>query len=164
MLHRFLFVAGMTVGVMTPLVWMAYVARPAPHEARASAVATAVDPGAREQAPVAIQRTATKKVRTKLTTTADVTASIPPASMKLPTAKPTSLVTQTRPTALPQPVRHAKLTPPHFKRTNLTEPRRMAHRSEDRAIPAVVNRYNGAHIIIVCAALTMNEQLRDGCP
>jgi hypothetical protein len=40
----------------------------------------------------------------------------------------------------------------------------MAHRSEDRAIPAVVDRYNGAHIIIVCAALTMNEQLRDGCP
>ena len=42
MLHRLLFIAGMTVGVMTPLVWMAYVSRPAPHGTSAPAVATAV--------------------------------------------------------------------------------------------------------------------------
>jgi hypothetical protein len=35
---------------------------------------------------------------------------------------------------------------------------------QDRTIPAVVDRYDGAHIIIVCAALTAGEQLRAGCP
>jgi len=164
MLHRLLFIAGMTIGVMTPLVWMAYVSRPAPHGTPAPAVATAVSPAVREQAPAPIQRTATKEVQTKLTTRADVTASIPPASMRLPPAKPASLVTKSRPSAPPQPARNAKLIPPHLKRASLTQPRRMARRSEGRAIPAVVSRYNGTHIIIVCAALTMNEQLRAGCP
>lgn len=164
MLHRLLFVAGMTVGVMTPLVWAAYVERPAPHGTPAPPVAAAeVNPGVREQAPVL--PTATKTARTKLAATEDVTVSIP-------SAKPASSVARSKPSAPPHPVRHARLTPsdvkPHVKRAEPTRPRPQiatpARGIQDRTIPAVVDRYDGAHIIIVCAALTVGEQLRAGCP
>lgn len=171
MLHRFLFVAGMTVGVMTPLVWAAYVARPASHATQVPAVTTAksIKPvkTARDvsmPARVPIQRTATKEVRTKRAATEDVTASIPPTSISLPPAKPASLPAHSEPSAPPRPAKHAALTPSLMKPAAPARPRRMTRRAEDRAIPAVVDRYNGAHIIIVCAALTVNEQLRAGCP
>ena len=167
MLHRFLFVAGMTVGVMTPLVWSAYVAQPASHEARASAVGNAKSveaaPNMPGLAPVPAKHLAAREAMKNVATMDDVTTSIRPASMKPAPEEPTRLVAHPK-ASTPHSVRHTKLTRPHLKRANPTQPRRMAHRSEDRAIPAVVNRYNGAHIIIVCAALTANDQLRVGCP
>jgi hypothetical protein len=169
MLHRLLFVAGMTVGVMTPLVWAAYVSRPAPHGTPAPAAAMAkVNPGVRERAPVPPQRTATKTVRTKLAATEDVTASIPSASIPLPPAKPAFSIARSEPSEPPHPVIHARLKLQHLKRAEPARPQPRiatpARGIQDRTIPAVVDRYDGAHIIIVCAALTAGEQLRAGCP
>ena len=96
MLHRFLFVAGMTVGVMTPLVWAAYVSRPASHEARASAVASAKSveaaPDMPGLAPVPAKHLAAREAVKNVATMDDVTASIRPASMKPAPAEPTRLV------------------------------------------------------------------------
>lgn len=126
MLHRSLFVAGMTVGVMAPLVWAAYVSRPAPQTARAPAATLAkATPETNQPAP---------------TRTKDVTASIPPAPVATRAAPKIAR-------GHPKPARVAR-----------------RHRVRERTRPAVVNRYNGAHIIVVCAALTANEQLRAGCP
>jgi hypothetical protein len=169
MLHRFLFVAGMTVGVMTPLVWTAYVSRPPSHQTQAPVTAKAT-PVMPKPAPVAAKRTATteatkkptKAVRTEIARTEDITASIPPASLKPMTRA--RYVARAKPRTPPHPVRHAKLTRPRSRHATLVQPHRMVRGTEDRIIPAVVNRYNGAHIIIVCAALTVNEQLRAGCP
>ncbi len=137
MLHRFLFVAGMTVGVTTPLVWAAYVARPAPQAARPPTVTIAkATPEAEKPSQAAAKH---------------VTASIPPApatTSSAPLAPKTAQATQ------PKPKRSlAKLA--HVAQR---------HRAEPRYLPAVVESYNGSHIITVCAALTENEQLRAGCP
>lgn len=170
MLHRFLFVAGMTVGVMTPLVWTAYVSRPPSHQTQAPVIAKAT-PVMPKPAPVAAKRTATteatkkptKAVRTEIARTEDITASIPPASPRPTPTKRARSVARPEPSP-PHLVRHAKLTRPHAKRAIVAPPRRMTRTMEGSDMPAVVNRYNGAHIIIVCAALTVNEQLRAGCP
>jgi len=169
MLHRLLFVAGMTVGVMTPLVWTAYMARPASHAARAPAIETAkTKPGMPKSTPAPASRIvtkeATKDVATMVATTDDITASISPAATKPTSVQPAVLVTQPKADAPPRPVGHAKLTRPRPKLASLAPPRRMVHETEGDDIPAVVNHFNGAHIIIVCAALTVNEQLRAGCP
>ena len=120
MLHRLLFVAGMTVGVTTPLVWAAYVARPAPHAAPTPAVTL---------------------------------AKAAPKTAKVTQAKPGAAAQTNAPA-------HNKPTRSHLKLAHVAQP----PRAEPRYRPAVVDSYNGAHIIIVCAALTENEQLRAGCP
>lgn len=157
MLHRLLFVAGMTVGVMTPLVWSAYVARPASHAQPAPTVkiATAA-PQAQRPAPAATQDITGAITSTPMPapdanlaprTTAHVM--IPPPRQEAPPAN------AARAAAKPAPSRLAavRLARPHAQRRNA-----------DRYLPAVVDHYDGAHIIIVCAALTLNEQLRAGCP
>lgn len=123
MLHRFLFVAGMTVGVMTPLVWATYVARPTPQ-----AVATN-----------------------------EFAASIPSA---IPVAPETAEITPLQPSTIPQAITPANRAPSITKVARVARP----HRAPDRYLPAVIDSYNGAHIITICAALTVDEQLGAGCP
>ncbi len=170
MLHRLLFVAGMTVGVMTPLLWAAYVARPASHAPQAAAVQTAkVTPVRPKPAPVPAERTTSKEAAKKkaVTTTAamrDVTAAIPPASAKPAPVAPVSVAARFEPTPLPRPINRPRLTPPRAKQASLGQPHRTLREADDRDVPAVVSSYYGAHIITVCAALTMSEQLRAGCP
>jgi hypothetical protein len=148
MLHRLLFVAGMTVGVTTPLVWAAYVARPAPRATPTPAVTLAkATPKAEKPAHAAAK---------------DVTASIPPASAATRATPKTAKVTQAKPSAPAQTnaPAHNKPTRSHLKPAHVAQP----PRAEPRYRPAVVDSYNGAHIITVCAVLTENEQLRAGCP
>lgn len=148
MLHRLLFVAGMTVGVTTPLVWAAYVARPAPRAAHppTMTIAKAV-PETKKPAQNAEK---------------DITASIPPAPAAAHATPKTKKVTQPKLSAAPHAnaPAHGRSTRPHPKHAHLAR----RHRTEHRYLPAVVESYNGAHIITVCAALTENEQLRAGCP
>lgn len=134
-LHRFLFVAGMTVGVMTPLIWAAYTARPASHPVHAPTARTVT---AIPDAPkLARAKTRGEKTRNDVASVTPLEAGPPPHVAAR--AKP------------PRPVvTIASVAPPP--------------RKPDRFIPAVVDSYNGAHIITICAALTVNEQLRAGCP
>ena len=148
MLHRLLFVAGMTVGVTTPLVWAAYVARPAPHAARPPTVTIAT-------ATPEAKKTARNVER-------DITASIPPAPAAAHATPKAKKVAQPKLSAAPHanaPV-HSTSARPHPKHAHVAQ----RHQAEHRSLPAVVESYNGAHIITVCAALTENEQLRAGCP
>ncbi len=183
MLHRFLFVAGMTVGVMTPLVWMAYVSRPAPHATRVPAIEAAkaantveTAPATPKPAPVPAARVATKETakhaarkqaaakdaatKAKAVAAEDVTAAIPPAATK--PSRHAVAATQSGPSAPSRPTGRFRRPRPQF--ATLAPPRRVTRGLEDSGIPAVVSLYNGAHIITVCAALTTNEQLRAGCP
>ncbi len=141
MLHRFLFVAGMTVGVMTPLIWAAYGGRPPPHAAHTPTEEVAdVAPGTKKPPRVVAE---------------DVTASIAPAPAAIPAPPP-------KPNASPRAIAPSH-TEPVRSRPKIAHVARR-HRIAHRSLPAVVERYNGAHIITVCAALTENEQLRAGCP
>lgn len=148
MLHRYLFVTGMTVGVMTPLVWAAYGSLPASHTAHPPAVE--------------IARTAPEPPEPARAVAEDVTASIPRAPApprKTPQVEPRSEPdAPSRTSARSHPIPAAPPTRPHAT-TALA-----AHRTKDRFPPAVVHSYNGAHIITICAALTEDEQLRAGCP
>lgn len=86
-------------------------------------------------------------------TAEDVTASIRPPPVPRP--KPSET-----PHATAQPVAEANAEPTRAHPTTILT----ARRDKDRYLPAVVDSYNGAHIITVCAALTENEQLHAGCP
>lgn len=151
MLHRFLFVAGMTVGVMVPLVWAAYVSRPASH--------------AEHTLPAKTAEVIPERPKPAQKPTKDVTAAIPPAPAVALAPPKTAHVTP-RPkldappqASTPSPAKPtAKTERPHSK-TVLA-----ARRTQERTRPAVVDSYNGAHIITVCAALTADEQLGAGCP
>lgn len=142
----------MTVGVMAPLVWTAYVSRPAQHAAHTPKVMRA------ETIPEA-QRPARAAAE-------DITASIPlvPAAIPAPPKAVQAAVPPSKPDAPPLAImsspakRTAKFAHTHPKALLAT------HRAEKRYLPAVVDSYNGAHIITVCAALTVDEQLRAGCP
>jgi len=147
MLYRFLFVAGITVGFMTPLVWVAYVSRPAPHAMQAPAMTIAkVAPAVQEP---------------EHPTTKEVTASIPRSSL-MPVSPRITETELPKPSAPPHTNKPARVEPaPSLPdRARVAQP----HHTLDRYIPAVVHSYNGAHIITVCAALTVDEQLRAGCP
>ncbi len=163
MLHRFLFVAGMTMGVMTPLIWAAYVSRPVAHVPPVAhgptvKIASAA-PAARMWADAAAE---------------DTTGSILPAST--PPAVPTPILAQPKMVQVPLPPPRPSARPSTIARTKpilaqaspvlarASPPHPAAHRNEERYRPAVVDNYNGAHIITVCAALTVSEQLRAGCP
>lgn len=151
MLHRFLFVAGMTVGVMVPLVWAAYVSRPTAPAAHTPTVART------EAAP--------KRILRARPAGEDVTASIPPALAATPAPPMTAQIPPSpKPNARPPAIAPSSAEP-------MARPMRLrsqavvaARRAEYRYLPAVVDTYNGAHIITVCAALTVNEQRRAGCP
>ncbi len=150
MLHRFLFVTGMTIGVMAPLVWAACVLRPDTHTAQApTAALTRAVP--EEQMPT---RTAMM----------DSTASIPSAPAMPTPPKTEQVVSPPKPLAPPraiaQPPARPAAKPVHPRPTAALA----ARRTRERTLPAVVDSYNGAHIITICAALTENEQLRAGCP
>ncbi len=148
MLHRFLFVAGMTVGVMTPLVWAAYVGRPAPRTARLPAVTLAkATPEAMKPAHAPAE---------------DVTAAIPPVPAATRATPKAAEFTLPKPAAPPDAIAPSQSEPARSHPKIAYMARR--HRTAHRYLPAVVDRYNGAHIITVCAALTENEQLRAGCP
>ena len=155
MLHRFLFVAGMTAGVMAPLVWAAYVARPA-----AQATHDAYAPA--EQIAKAVPRKAAPDAKKPPQTPAeDVIASIPPAVP--PSRKATALTPPKQDPSLPVIKRPDAAAAAKSLRSRLIT-QVVERRANDRTLPAVVDSYNGAHIITVCAALTENEQLRAGCP
>lgn len=135
MLHRFLFVAGMTVGVMVPLVWAAYVSRPASHAAPTPEITGA------EATPEMIERARPAAE--------DVTASIPRSPK--PDASPSAIA----------PSSAGPMARPARSRSQAVV---TARRTKERTLPAVVDSYNGAHVITVCAALTVAERLRAGCP
>jgi hypothetical protein len=194
MLHRVLFVAGMTVGVVAPIVWGAYtsrqpvtvtVQRVAAREPAQPPRATAAAPTATVSPPVSHAQKAPR---------------VPPAPSHAP---PTGLpaVSHAPPLPAPAPIKLAMSSPlattsqaPHAEAPAPAAPTRPAAPiSEKRAskalaraplpkarphsgtphvklphehdgAPAVVSRYVGPHIIVVCAELTARERRHAGCP
>lgn len=138
----------MTAGVIVPLVWAAYVSRPASHTPAVKTAKVVAEP--RKPAP---------------TPTEDLTASIPPSPGATPAPPKTAQVAPpSKPSAPPPALAQPPLEPATKATRAHTTTVFAAQRAKDRALPAVVDSYNGAHIITICAALSENEQLRAGCP
>ena len=134
MLPRLLFVAGMTIGVMAPLIWAAYVSVPAFR----AVPERAGDWGQWDGVGTALRETPKPQSDRK----AD---QAPPASEK---AKP---VPAEDVTSAPAPEKTLQGKAPQGAPD--------APRSPD-----VVDLYSGPHFIIVCSELTTLQKLRMGCP
>ena len=134
MLPRLLFVVGMTIGVMAPLIWAGYVSVPAFR----AVLERAGEWGQRHAVGTALRETPKPQSDRK----AD---QAPPASEK---AKP---VPAEDVTSAPAPEKTLQGKAPQGAPD--------APRSPD-----VVDLYSGPHIIIVCSELTTLQKLRMGCP
>ena len=177
MLHRLLFVAGMTVGVIAPLLWMAYASRPAP---RLPAAKVAREIG-KSQAPAPHATTKVPDPPTALPT--EHVDAIRPAAKVSRAADPitTASVNEEQPTApaaasdmaalIALPPTRPQIANIPARRHAAPKPER-AHRTvghaprHDRRHPTstVVDIYQGAHIIVICAALTVTQRRVAGCP
>lgn len=154
MLPRLLFVLGMTIGVMAPLVWAAHVSVPASR-------AVPERPG--EWGQKDMVRTAWHE---------------PAKSQATSRSAPTTSSIEAAPAAVsdrPEPKsdlasENAKPAPPDDVTSTVSgasaSPRQMVDRAPLRDGPEVVDLYiaNGPHIIIVCSELTGLPKLRTGCP
>jgi hypothetical protein len=134
MLPRLLFVVGMTIGVMAPLIWAGYVSVPVFR----AVLERAGEWGQRDAVGTALRETPKPQSDRK----AD---QAPPASEK---AKP---VPAEDVTSAPAPEKTLQGKAPQGAPD--------APRSPD-----VVDLYSGPHIIIVCSELTTLQKLRMGCP
>jgi len=134
MLPRLLFVVGMTIGVMAPLIWAGYVSVPVFRVV----LERAGEWGQRDAVGTALRETPKPQSDRK----AD---QAPPASEK---AKP---VPAEDVTSAPAPEKTLQGKAPQGAPD--------APRSPD-----VVDLYSGPHIIIVCSELTTLQKLRMGCP
>jgi len=134
MLPRLLFVVGMTIGVMAPLIWAGYVSVPVFR----AVLERAGEWGQRDAVGTALRETPKPQSDRK----AD---QAPPSSEK---AKP---VPAEDVTSAPAPEKTLQGKAPQGAPD--------APRSPD-----VVDLYSGPHIIIVCSELTTLQKLRMGCP
>jgi hypothetical protein len=187
MLHRVLFVAGMTVGVVAPIVWGAYtsrqpvtvtVQRVAAHEPAQPPRATAAAPTTTVSAPVSHAQTTP---RVPAASSPPAPSGLPavshappmpaPAPTKLALSSPLPTTIQAPHAEAPAPAAPAdeKLASQALARAPLPKERPRggtAHvippHKHTRA-PAVVSRYVGPHIIVVCAELTARERRHAGC-
>lgn len=177
MVHRLLFVVGMTVSVIAPLLWMAYATRPAPRVpaakvARAIGKSRAPATYATTKVPVpptalpteradAIRPSAKVSGATDPVTTASVNEEPPSARSAASDTAAQIALPPTRPHIANIPARRRSAPiPERAHRTDEHAPR------HDRRHPTstVVDFYRGAHIIVICAALTVTQRRLAGCP
>jgi len=143
MLSRFMFVAGMTIGVMAPLIWAAYVSVPTFRYALArEGTWAAAKPALPEAQTLKASQGAPYSEKANSAPVEDTTASVSstPALEKMFRAK--------YPEGAPDYARPRKMVDPALRRDALD----------------AINLYAGPHIIIVCSELTRIQKLRMGCP
>ena len=134
MLPRLLFVVGMTIGVMAPLIWAGYVSVPAFR----AVLERAGEWGQGDAVGTALRETPKPQSDRK----AD---QAPPASEK------------------PKPVPAEDVTSAPAPEKTLQGKAPQGAPDAPRS-PDVVDLYSGPHIIIVCSELTTLQKLRMGCP
>lgn len=141
MLPRLLFVVGMTIGVMAPLVWTAHVSVPASR-------AVPEPPRAWDQRDM---------IRTALQE--------PPTSQATSPSAPTASSIETAPAAVSDQASPSSEKEKPAPPDDVTS-RQMVKPAPLRDGPQTVDFYvaNGPHIIVVCSELTGLQKLRMGCP
>ena len=173
---RLLFVAGMTIGVMAPLIWAAYVSVPAfraPPE-------RAGDWGQR-----AVVRAASREIprpqstsRSAPTTSSIETAAAAVSDSPQPKSDLNSVTAQASPALEPEPKQLMKPNLPQVlgspdapcneicrASSKGASTRKLVDRAPLRDGPDAIDLYlpSGPHIIIVCSELTRMQKLRMGC-
>lgn len=165
MLQRVLFVAGMTVGVVAPIVWGAYVSR--------RPVPVAVQRVAAHE-PAQPQRTAAARPALAVSPAGSHAPPIPaPTPIKLAMSSPLPAAIQAPHADAPALASAGSIGEESASRALARAPlpkarpqRQATHRTpprEHNRAPAVVSRYIGPHIIVVCAELTAREKRHAGC-
>ena len=187
MLHRVLFVVGMTVGVVAPIVWGAYTSRqPITVTVQRVAAREPAQPPRATVVPPATTVSPAASLAQKTPIAPPAPSHAPAAPIGLPT------VSHAPPMPAPAPIKLALSSPlpttiqaPHAEapaariseepasralaRAPLPKERprdganhmRPAHKHDGG--PTVVSRYVGPHIIVVCAELTARERQHAGC-
>jgi hypothetical protein len=174
MLPRLLFVAGMTIGVMAPLIWAAYVSVPV-----TSTVSNSPQPKSDLKSVTAPASPSLEPEPEQLTKPIRPQAydqkadQAPPSSEK---AKPAPAEDVTSTVSIPpapektlqgKPPQGAPDAPRNEKRRASSKgesTRKLVERAPLKDVPDVVDLYSGPHIIIVCSELTRLQKLRMGCP
>lgn len=188
MLPRLLFVMGMTVGVMTPLVWAAYVSIPA----SGTLAQRSPDWGRSGIVGAALLEPIKARLISRAASTASSTGTVPPAAISdrpepksdltsaaaslssekakavapaevTSTASFASADEKTLQGAHPPDARDASRAGETPTGSNGARPRQMADRAPMRDVPDVVDLYSGPHVIVVCSELTKLQKLRMGC-
>jgi hypothetical protein len=153
---RFLFVTGMTIGIMAPLIWAAYVAGPT---FRATPVRSNSEGG---DAARVTKRDAPKPKyfsHSAPTTSSIETGAAAILNGEQPKSDLKSVRGQASSSLDPELGQSMKPKSPQVQDA-ADVPCDCAQRNND---PDVIDLYVGPHIIIVCSAFTSAEQVRMGC-